>query len=161
MTDLTDLEQRLRRIEDEQAIVRLLHAYGHALDYGDRAGWVALFAAEARYELHYRAGLVPRAIGSPEVIDERRIYRGRHALETFARAHSHVPDRYHKHVVTGWLIERDGDAARVDSYFFRLDAHDPGCGIVAAGRYRDVVQRHGRHWRFAVRIAEIEMQASR
>lgn len=157
MTD--DLTERLGRIQDELAITRLLHAYGHALDYGDSAGWLALFEREAVLELRYRAGLEPRMIGTPEALPDGARYCGATALRSFAQSHSHAPDAYHKHLCTNALIAVDGDTASVESYFVRLDGADPGIRIVAAGRYRDQLrrQRDGR-WCFVHRVAEIEQQ---
>lgn len=150
---------RLRRLEDEGAIVDVLHGYGHALDYGRPDAWLDLFEHDALYELRYRDGLVPRAIGSPVSSGNVRTYRGREALESFARSHSHAPERYHKHLATNWRIAIEGTAAEVDSYFVRIDAVEGGTRIVAAGRYRDKM-RLGEDgcWRIVVRIAEIEMQ---
>ena len=34
MTGMVDIEQRLRRLEDEKAILDTLYAYGHHLVYG-------------------------------------------------------------------------------------------------------------------------------
>lgn len=155
----TDMLNRLRGLEDESAIVDLLHGYGHALDYGRSDAWLDLFETDALYELRYRDGLVPRAIGTPVAKGNIRTYQGRQALEGFARAHSHAPDRYHKHLATNWRITIEGDAAEVDSYFARIDAVEGGTRIVAAGRYRDRMRRgEDGCWRIAVRIAEIEMQ---
>lgn len=34
------IEVRLRRLEDEKAILETLHAYGHHLDYGLEDAWI-------------------------------------------------------------------------------------------------------------------------
>ena len=149
----------LQALIDERAIVRLLHDYGHHIDYGEGGEWLELFVADARYVLRYRSGLSPRSIGNPEVAGSHLFYQGHAALAAFISAHSHAPDRWHKHVVTNWRIELGCERATVTSYFLRIDATDAGARIVAAGRYLDVVvcDPEGR-WRFAERIAEIEMQ---
>ena len=144
---------------DEQAIVRLLHDYGHCIDYGEKAAWIALFASDARYVLRYRAGLIPRSIGTPECVGGDLVYHGEPALAEFIAAHSSAPDRWHKHLVVNWRINLNGDRASVASYFMRVDATDAGTRIVAGGRYRDTVARGiDKRWRFVERIAEIEMQ---
>ena len=153
----------LQALLDERAIIRLLHEYGHTIDYGLKAAWIDLFTPDACYVLRYRAGLVPRSIGTPEQVGGDWVYRGGSALAAFIAAHSHAPDRWHKHLVANWRIDlagdQVGDRASVASYFTRTDATDAGARIVAAGRYLDTVVRgeDGR-WRFAERIAEIEMQ---
>lgn len=143
----------------ERAIVRLLHDYGHHIDYGEKDAWIALFAADARYVLRYRAGLAPRSIGPPEAIGGDLVYSGHPDLHAFVAAHSHAPERWHKHLVYNWRIDLSGHSASVLSYFTRIDATDAGARIVAAGRYLDRVTRgDDDRWRFAERIAEIEMQ---
>ena len=160
---MSDDSALLRGLIDERAIVDVLHRYGHALDYGEPDVWLDLFEADAIYGLRYREGLAPRAIGSAEVSGNVRRYQGHRDLEDFARAHSSAPDRYHKHLTTNWQIALTGQSARVDSYFTRLDAVEGGgIQIVAAGRYRDQLRRgEDERWRFASRVAEIEMQALR
>lgn len=144
---------------DEDAIVRLLHDYGHFLDYGHSDEWFALFAPGAVYALAYRDGLVRRAIGCPEVHGSTLVYRDA-ALKEFAAAHSRAPGHWHKHFVSGWRVDRDGTSgARCTSYFMRVDAVGNGSRIVACGRYLDrLVRIRTGLWRFAERVAEIEMQ---
>lgn len=149
----------LQALRDECAIERLLHDYGYHIDYGAKASWLALFAPNARYVLRYRAGLIPRSIGTPEKIGADLMYRGTAALEAFINAHSHAPDRWHKHVLTNWRIDVVGDLANVSSYFLRVDALVQGTRVVAGGRYLDqVIRCRDGRWRFFERIAEIEMQ---
>lgn len=146
------------KLEAERRIIRTLHDYGHHIDYGEREEWLALFAPGARYVLRYREGLTPRAIGAPVRQGGDLIYTGE-ALACFIDAHSHAPDKYHKHFVSGWRIDLEGDAATCTSYFQRVDQTGEGGRIVAAGRYRDqfVLSVSGL-WQFAERIAEIEIQ---
>lgn len=149
----------LQALLDEQAIVRLLHDYGHHIDYGEKDAWIALFASDARYVLRYRAGLAARSIGTPEAIGGDLVYRGHPALCAFIAAHSHAPERWHKHLVYNWRMDLSGDVARVSSYFTRIDATDAGPRIVAGGHYLDTLERGADdRWRFVERIAQIEMQ---
>lgn len=148
----------VQALVDERAIVRLLHDYGHHIDYGRDVEWLGLFVPDARYVLRYRAGLVPQSIGAPDQVGDDLVYRGPE-LAGFIAAHGHAPDRWHKHVVTNWLIDLDGSRASVASYFLRVDATDGGARIVAGGRYLDnVVRSADGRWRFAERVAEIEIQ---
>lgn len=145
-------------IEAERAIVRLLHDYGYHIDYGEPDLWLALFAPDARYVLRYRDGLTPRSIGMPAREGSDLVYKGK-ALADFIAAHSHAPDKYHKHFVTGWRIDIADAAASSMSYFQRVDASEGGARIVAAGRYRDrFVRSSCGRWLFSERIAEIEIQ---
>ena len=47
---------RLQALEDEAAIIRRLHAYGHAIDGGDEAAWVDCFTADGIFEGFTRRG---------------------------------------------------------------------------------------------------------
>ena len=151
------LAARIQSLEDERSILRLLHDYGRAIDYGDPAGWLDLFTANATFELSYRPELQPTRYGEPGGSGQSLVYAGKAMLATFIRAHTHAPDHYHKHVVTGARIELKGDAASCESYFMRVDERDKHPMIVAAGRYIDAFIRSpdGR-WRFTHRRAEIE-----
>lgn len=155
--DLQKLEARIRTLEDERSILRVLHDYGRAIDYGDPAAWLALFTAEARLELRYRLELQPTRYGEPGGSGQSLVYAGTAMLATFIHAHTHAPDRYHKHVVTGACIEVDGDVASCESYFMRVDERDKHPVIVSAGRYIDALVRSSdQRWRFTHRRAEIE-----
>ena len=129
----------LQVLLDERALERLLHDHGQYIDYGAKARWLALFMPEAGYLLPYWAGLAPRSLGAPEQMGGDLVYSGIAALATFIAAHSQAPDYWHKHVVTIWEIDLDGDRASVTSYFLRVHALDAGTRIVARGRYLDQV----------------------
>ena len=149
----------LRALLDHQAVARVVADYGHCIDYGEADQWLDLFTPDARYVLRYREGLIARSIGRPRREGADLVYAGRDALASFIREHSCAPAAWHKHVVSGLRIDLDGDRASAASGFLRVDQLAAGAGIVAAGRYRDRFERgsDGR-WRFAERIAEIEIQ---
>ena len=50
------LAERVARLEDERAVVATLYAYGHALDYGDRGGFLDCFTPDADYVVEMRLG---------------------------------------------------------------------------------------------------------
>jgi ketosteroid isomerase-like protein len=134
------LERRLARLEDERAILRTLHAYGHAIDAGDEAAWVACFAEDgvfaARDWFHVE---------------------GRAQLEAFIAAHTRPPDPAHKHLVIEPLIALDGDAATCVSYFAVLMEHGGEPVLRVFGRYHDALVRGpDGAWRFRERVAEIQ-----
>jgi ketosteroid isomerase-like protein len=134
------LEERVRLLEDERAIVRTLTTYGHGLDYDLEAEFVDCWTEDA--VLHW-PGLEPIV--------------GRAAIAETFRRHTHAPAYFHKHVMVEPLITIDGDTALVDSMFSRFDAYDDGPGLRSFGRYRDRLVRcpDGR-WRFQERHAESE-----
>ncbi|CDO33676.1 nuclear transport factor 2 family protein [Mycolicibacterium porcinum] len=50
-SDLAALEARLRRLEDERDIARLIASYGPYVDAADAEGTAALWATDGRYEV--------------------------------------------------------------------------------------------------------------
>jgi ketosteroid isomerase-like protein len=133
------IEERLQRLEDERAIVDVLHAYGHSLDYGQRDLWADCWTESA--VLHWPG------------VD----FDGRAAIVQAFDDHSHAPDRFHKHMLVEPRVQLDGDMATVDSYFMRLDTGDDGPVLRSFGRYRDRMRRcDDGHWRFAERLCERE-----
>lgn len=147
-----DLERRLRALEDERDILRLLTTYGHALDYRRAAEFLDCWTETAVLEYEYGAA---RERGETDAADLH--FEGREEIAAFFRDHSEARERFHKHFLVEPLVAIEGDEGRVDSYFARLDPGSKGPLTSAFGRYRDVVVRcpDGR-WRFARRRGEIE-----
>lgn len=137
---MASLEERVQRLEDEQAILDTLYAYGHGLDYGLEDAWIDCWTPQA--ELDWPG---------------RPFMRGHAQLREGFRAHTHAPQVFHKHIVVEPVITITGDSATVDSMFARLDRYPGGPGIRAFGRYRDTLVRcaDGR-WRFTARYPEVE-----
>jgi len=133
------IEERLHALEDERAILDRLYAYGHSIDYGDRAEWLDCWVEEAT--LHW-----------PTISHE-----GRDAIGGAFDSHTHAPAVFHKHLLIEPRISIDGDTARVSSYFMRMD-HGPDGPIARSfGRYRDLLQRcDDGIWRFVERWTELE-----
>lgn len=144
---IDDIAARLRRLEDERAIVHTLYRYGHALDYGREDDWADCFTDDGVFEVLLRDGETFSRVA------------GRDELLGFARAHTRAPVAYHKHFVADPMIELDGEAARADSYFARVDGQEAGQNacIVAMGRYRDrLVRCPDGVWRLRHRLAELQ-----
>lgn len=138
--DIRILEERLRRLEDEKAILDTLYAYGHHLDEGLEDAWIDCWTEDAVLDWPGRAFM-----------------RGHAELRAGFRAHSHAPEMYHKHLVIAPRITLHGDTATAISMFARLDRYPDGPGIRAFGRYRDQLIRcaDGR-WRIRERLPAIE-----
>ena len=143
------LEARLRRLEDERAIVRTLHAYGHTFDYGPLEDFLDCFLEDGVWERRRR----PR----DGVESSPAVFAGRAGLTRFFASHRRAPDLYYKHLLVEPLITLEGDEAEVVSYFAKVDEHPDGPYLYAFGRYRDRLVRcpDGR-WRFRRRLAETE-----
>jgi hypothetical protein len=148
---LDDVLARLGRLEDERAIMATLHRYGHDLDYGREATWLACFAEDGILDIRSR------------VAGTRRVAAGRAELAAFFAWHSHAPERFHKHLLAETMLSLDGDRATAESLYVRLDAASDGVPYVFSfGRYRDRLRRLGDGtWCFEERIAESEALSDR
>ena len=144
---LTELSQRLARLEDEAAIRSTLYAYGTALDYGDRGQFLGCFTSDASYHVDMRV----RGSGILE-------YHGHDELASYFDGHTHAPTAWHKHITTNPAIVVEGDVARAASYFVRVDAEgDAGpATVVASGRYLDRLVRQEAAWRILERRCQVE-----
>ena len=146
MVDLAELERRVALLEDERGVLRRLHAYGHAIDYGDEAAWVDCFTDDGVFDI--RSSMPDRP---------RQVVSGRAELQAFSSRHTRAPELWHKHMLVEPAITIDGDTARSDAYFAVLMEHEERPLLRVFGRYRDrLVRDPDGEWRFRERIAEIE-----
>jgi hypothetical protein len=146
-TGMDDLADRVRRLEDERAILATLYRYGTSLDHDNRQEFLDCFAADAEY-------LVTMRVDPSNEFG----FHGHEELGVYFDGHTHAPAAFHKHITTNPLVTVDGHTAGVESYFLRVDS--PGAGpaiVLAAGRYLDQFERgdDGR-WRIRTRCCEVE-----
>jgi len=134
------LEVRVQRIEDHQAIERLLLEYGRTLDARDFAAYSALFAGNGEWK---------GALGS---------YRGPAAIRTamekiFTDAAADIPKGQNFHVMSNFIIDVQGDRATAKStfIFYKMNKSAPEAAV--AGRYDDTFIREKGVWRFLQRTA--------
>jgi ketosteroid isomerase-like protein len=134
------IEARLRRMEDEAAIQRLLVEYGRALDNRDFAAYAALFTSD---------GVFDGAMGA---------YKGQKQIQTemekiFTDAAADIPKGKNFHVMSNFIIDVAGNRATATSrfVFYKLDGSKP-VGEVA-GTYEDQLVRVGGVWKFQLRKA--------
>ena len=134
------LEVRVQRIEDHQAIERLLLEYGRTLDARDFAAYSALFAENGEWK---------GALGS---------YRGPAAIRTtmekiFTDAAADIPKGQNFHVMSNFIIDVQGDRATAKStfIFYKMNKILPEAAV--AGRYEDILIRERGVWRFLQRTA--------
>ena len=124
------LEDRIRRLEDQQAIAQLRAQYCHLLDDRQWDGFVALFAEDGLF-----SGL--------ETVQGRKALRA--FFERFAAA---TPEYYH--FCTNGTVEIDGDRATGRITLEYLSAVD-SVSYVSAGHYDDVLHRVDGRWLFQSR----------
>lgn len=134
------VETRIRRLEDEQAIERLLIEYGRTLDARDFAAYGALFAAEGEWK-----GALGTYKGPAQIQSEME--------RIFAGAAEDIPKGRNFHVMSNFDITVQGDraTARSSFIFYKLEGSKPVAEV--AGRYEDVLVRVGGVWKFLQRSA--------
>jgi ketosteroid isomerase-like protein len=142
------LAERVARMEDEREVLATLYAYGSALDYGDRGGFLDCFTPDADYLVEMRLG----AEGNFR-------FHGHDELGAYFDGHTHAPDAWHKHVTVNPSVTSTGDTATATSYFLRVDSA-PTSGpatVLASGRYIDeLVRADDGKWRIRSRRCEVE-----
>ena len=129
-----------------QGIVRTMHRYCRALDYGIEDEWVAVFTPDATYDTVLPDGSYYVRLSTP---DEFRAF-----LESYPRP----PVAYPKHVTCNPIIDVDGDVATADSAFLFLTSAGAFAQpqVTAFGRYRDRFRNIDGIWRISERICETE-----
>jgi ketosteroid isomerase-like protein len=125
------LEDRVRRLEDAEAIRTLDAVYCRLLDDGDWPGLVALFTPDGTFD-----GLAA--------------VTGRDALLAFFGGLADAGLTTFWHHVSNLEIDVDGDRATVRSMLWQPCVVD-GVPHVAAGRYADRLVRTDDGWRYSVK----------
>jgi ketosteroid isomerase-like protein len=134
MTD-ADLE-RLRALEDHEAIRRIFVDYARHLDSGDFAGYASLFSAEGVLVAQLGSAVGPAAIEA--LLEE--------SLGAFHR--SKPPASIH--VMNNERIDVAGDTATTDVIWFYLTVDPDGVPtVLQAGRYADDLVREDGVWKIA------------
>jgi 3-phenylpropionate/cinnamic acid dioxygenase small subunit len=144
------IEDRLRRLEDERAILDRIHAFAQTIDNKELEAWLDGFTEDARWAWRASAGSEP-------VFE----VRGRAGLTEWIADHQRrFPPGEEHHVVTNpRVVSIDGDTARAESWYVVVRSEgDPELGVRSAGRYHDrLVRGADGSWRIAERDAVGEM----
>jgi ketosteroid isomerase-like protein len=130
--DLTDLERRIRALEDIEAIKQLKYRYADACDRGYDADTLAdLFTEDAIWD----GGVFGRNDGQEAI---RNYFRGVSSDIVFAM-----------HYMMNPIIEVDGDQARGAWYLFQTCTFAEGnTPILGAAKYAERYQRVHGTWKF-------------
>jgi SnoaL-like domain len=131
--DPTDLDIRIRRLEDESAIQRLVMSYGPAADAGDSSFAAGLWLQDGEYDWD--------ANGEP--------HRGSEAVDSMLQtdAHRQLMSEGVAHFGGPLLVEVDGDRATAVNYslIMRRDRQRFYLWRVSAVRWD--LERSGSTWR--------------
>lgn len=128
---MTDIEARLRAVEDQLAIADLRARYCHLLDGRRWEEFVGLFTPEG-------------------VFDGLSAVRGRAALlEFFGRQVPAMTEEFW-HFCSNGTVELDGDRATGRISMEYLSVMN-GVSYISAGHYEDEMVRQDGAWRFAAR----------
>ena len=143
-----EIEQRLRKVEDEKQIRELIMDYGRTLDTLDFEAYSLLFAREGEW-----SGLLSEytTIKGPEAI--------RAAMEEAFSSRTYVPDHItNVHLISNVRIDVEGDRATGYSKWTVLSRNQDGNPYVrVSGQYDDVYVREDGRWKFLSRVARREM----
>jgi uncharacterized protein (TIGR02246 family) len=137
------IEERLRRLEDREAIWQLFQDYRRELDARDFAAYSRLFAEDGEW-----IGDLGSAKGPAEI--EALLVR---TLEVY-------PDDTTRtyHLVANPVIQVDGDRATAQStWCFVTRADDDEPVLAMLGHYDDVLTRADGRWKFLRRVAYRDM----
>jgi uncharacterized protein (TIGR02246 family) len=140
---VSELEARVRRLEDLEAIRALVAEYRRALDEKDFEAYAELFGDDGEF---VAGSWVAR--GRDEILAMLAEMQATGALSLVAG-----DDR---HLVANLEIELDGDAATARSTWVYLTR---GPELAMVGRYIDELRRTPAGWRFARRQAPRDIPA--
>jgi len=134
------LEVRMQRVQDEQAIERVLIEYGRTLDNRDFAAYAALFADNGEWK-----GAQGSYKGPKEIQEQME--------KIFTAAAADIPKGRNFHAMSNFIIDVQGDRATASSrfIFYKMDGSKPVAEVT--GRYEDVLIRVGGVWKFLRRTA--------
>jgi ketosteroid isomerase-like protein len=131
------MEERLRRLEDREAIKELVARYGLVMDDRDMANMPALFTED----VHIRSlDGVMDARGRDAALE---LYRGRFAVLG--------PSNHFTHDKIIRFDDADPDRAR-GTVLSHAEMNRKGQPMLAAIRYEDRYRREGGQWRIAERV---------
>jgi ketosteroid isomerase-like protein len=138
-TRVDSIEQRLRRLEDRDAVWRLFMTYKEHLDQRNFEAYASLFTDDAVW-----IGNLGKCHG-PAQIEDMLIK----TLEVFASDH----ERAH-HLVLNPVIDIDGDTATAKSNWAFVTRSDTDAPVLSMlGTYYDELRRTEDGWKFSRRVA--------
>ncbi|GAB3596060.1 nuclear transport factor 2 family protein [Microbacterium tumbae] len=146
MSGTDDLALRVQVLEDIQEIRALVYRYREHLDRRDLAAYASLFAADGQWS--GRTGTARTPAGIQSMLEER------------LAPNPPAPGPTTRHFVTEPSIVVDGDTATGSCLWSLLGRGDGDVPeIVLLGHYEDSYVREDGVWKFASRIAHVDVPA--
>ena len=141
MSDLKNIELRLKRIEDQLELLRLEGAYAYFFDRGEGQEWAALFTEDGVYSGRQLAGL-----GEPNFV------QGRTNLAKFCEANR--VSCVHMLHLPHFSIDGNSATSRilVQHRGKRIDEHNRPTQTESTGCYDVAYRRTGEGWRIHRRV---------
>jgi len=141
---MTELDDRVRRLEDLLEIHQLFVDYGLALDAGDFDAYAALFAEDGEVLL----GPLGRAKGRDEIKAFMTQALGGQAGSSF-------------HIISSPQVRLDGDTATSQVMWSVVTRDSSGqASLTMIGRHRDDLVRERGRWRFARRRGYVDIPST-
>jgi ketosteroid isomerase-like protein len=137
---ISTLAARVRELEDQQQIERVIMLYGSTLDARDFHTYASLFASNGVWSGSMGTFTGPAAIEAA-------------MQKAFRRAPGSPPAAPNFHLLTNVMIEVSGDRATAVSKWTFVRAVDNKLGIALAGHYDDTFVRENGRWTFLRRVA--------
>jgi len=136
-------EDRLRLLEDKEAIRDLLLQYGRSLDARDTQAYSELFAADGEWSGGVGQSRTPAGI--KKMLDD--LFSS--STGGLSKAH---------HVMANMVIDVDGETATAHSRWMWMTGDADGAPIVVrSGHYDDRLVRENGRWKFQSRRAVTEL----
>jgi uncharacterized protein (TIGR02246 family) len=141
---LSELEARVRRLEDREAIHELFMRYRQCLDEKDFSGYAALFSEDGEF---VAAGGTARGRARiEELVDGMR----GSLLTSVAGDDLHI-------VVNPELVVSGDRATARSTWIYLVRGAEGEPTLAKVGHYEDELVREGGEWRFARRFAPMDM----
>jgi ketosteroid isomerase-like protein len=133
--DTAELQQRVQRLEDQEAIRQVLIAYGEHLDARDFASYAALFARDGTWTGGFGSATGPAEI---QAMLEKNI----------GKAEPGFINKSSFHLMTTMSVDVQGDGAMARSrYLFFTATPESRPQAALAGRYVDEFVREDGQWK--------------
>lgn len=134
---LSALESRLRAVEDELAVVRVVMSYGPLIDVGEPEAVVALWEPDGVYDV------------------DTGVYAGRSGISAMVSSEEHqgLLERGCAHLLTAPHVTVDGDTAIAVGHSQLVVLTAQGYRVARVTAHRWQLARHERGWRVVRRTS--------